>query len=104
MKVHVWIGTSRIAGKGLFAGQAIKKDTIITRYMGTKISKTQSARALAQGNAYICSLNNRYDIDGNTLQNTARHINHSCDPNCVLQTTGRAIWVVALRDIGPEKN
>ena len=99
MKVHVWIGTSRIAGKGLFAGQAIKKDTIITRYCGTKISKTQSARALAQGNAYICSLNNRYDIDGNTLQNTARYINHSCEPNCVLQTTGRAIWVVALRDI-----
>ena len=75
------------------------KDTIITRYLGTKISKAQSARALAQGNAYICSLNDRYDIDGNTLKNTARYINHSCDPNCVLQTTGRAIWVVALRDI-----
>ena len=64
MKVHVWIGTSRIAGKGLFAGQDITKETIITRYLGTKISKAQSAHALAQGNAYICSLNDRYDIDG----------------------------------------
>jgi len=62
MKVQVWIGKSRIAGKGLFAGQAIKKDTIISRYMGTKISKAQSARALAHGNAYICYLNDRYDI------------------------------------------
>jgi uncharacterized protein len=99
MKVHIWIGKSRIAGKGLFAGQDILKETIITRYSGTKIAKAQSAHALAQGNAYICSLNARYDIDGNTLQNNARYINHSCDPNCVLQTTGRALWVVALRDI-----
>ena len=99
MKVQVWIGKSRIAGKGLFAGQAITKDTIISRYRGTKISKAQSARALAHGNAYICYLNNRYDLDGNMLQNPARYINHSCDPNCALQTTGRAIWVVALRDI-----
>src|SRR5712691_5151615 len=68
MKVHIWIGKSRIAGKGLFAGQDINKETIITRYRGTKISKAQSAHALAQGNAYICSLNDRYDIDGNTLK------------------------------------
>ena len=99
MKVQVWIGKSHIAGKGLFAGQAITKDTIISRYIGTKISKEQSARALAHGNAYICYLNDRYDIDGATLQNPARYINHSCDPNCALQTTARAIWVVALRDI-----
>jgi uncharacterized protein len=81
MQVHIWIGKSRIVGKGLFAGQDITKETIITRYMGTKISKEQSARALAQGNAYICSLNDRYDLDGNTLKNQARSINHSCDPN-----------------------
>jgi uncharacterized protein len=99
MKVQVWIGKSRIAGKGLFAGQDITKDTIITRYLGTKISKAHSVRALAHGNAYICHLNDRYDIDGNTLKNIARYINHSCEPNCVLQTTGLAIWVVALRDI-----
>ena len=99
MKVQVWIGKSHIAGKGLFARQDITKDTIIARYLGTKISKAHSARALAHGNAYICHLNDRYDIDGNTLKNITRYINHSCDPNCVLQTTGRAIWVVALRDI-----
>src|SRR5688500_16277284 len=90
-KGQVWIGKSRIAGTGLIDGQAITKDTIISRYRGTKISKAQSARALAHGNAYICYLNNRYDLDGNTLQNPARYINHSCDPNCALQTTGRAI-------------
>jgi hypothetical protein len=48
---------------------------------------------------YICYFNDRYDIDGETLKNKARYINHSCDPNCELQRTSRAIWVVALRDI-----
>ena len=99
MKVQVWIGKSRIAGKGLFAGQAITKDTIIRRYRGTKISKAQSACALAHGNAYICYFNDRYDLDGKTFKNKARYINHSCDPNCELQRTSRAIWVVAIRDI-----
>ena len=35
MKVHVWIGKSRIAGKGLFVGQDITNETIITRYIPT---------------------------------------------------------------------
>jgi hypothetical protein len=41
MKVHIWIGKSRIAGKGLFAGQDILKETIITRYSGSKIAKAR---------------------------------------------------------------
>ena len=60
MKVQIWIGKSRIVGKGLFAGQDITKGTTILRYIGTKISKAQTARALAKGNAYICYLNDRY--------------------------------------------
>ena len=98
-KVQVWVGKSRIAGNGLYAGQEITKGTTIMRYSGTKISKEKSARELAKGNAYICYFNDRYDLDGATLQNTARYINHSCHPNCELQTTSRAIWLVAVRDI-----
>ena len=98
-KVQVWVGKSRIAGNGLYAGQDITKGTTILRYSGTKISKEKSARELAKGNAYICYFNDRYDLDGKTLKNKARYINHSCDPNCELQRTSRAIWVVALRDI-----
>jgi uncharacterized protein len=44
-------------------------------------------------------LTSRYDIDGKTLKNTARYINHSCDPNCEAVVTKRTIWIVALRDI-----
>src|SRR4030095_822848 len=51
------------------------------------------------GNAYIFQFNERYDIDGTTLRNKARYINHSCDPNCETLQTQRAIWIMALRDI-----
>ena len=99
MKVQVWVGKSRIAGQGLFAAQDIKQGTRILPYFGEKISKDESAQRLAQGNVYIFTFNAHTDIDGKTLKNTARYINHSCDPNCEIDMTTRAIWIVALRDI-----
>jgi uncharacterized protein len=99
VKIRVRIGTSRIDRQGLFAAQDIKKDTRILPYVGEKISKAESTRRLAQGNAYIFTFNEWYDIDGKALKNTARYINHSCDPNCEVEITTRTIWVVALRDI-----
>ena len=99
MKIRVRVGTSRIDGQGLFAAQEIKKGIRILPYIGEQIAKAESDRRLAQGNAYIFTFNERYDIDGKTLKNTARYINHSCDPNCAVEITTRTIWIVALRDM-----
>ena len=99
MKIHVRVGPSPIQGQGLFAVQPIKKGTRIIQYVGEKISKEESKKRLVQGNNYIFELNDRWDIDGSPLRNTARYINHSCDPNCDIAITTRTIWVVALRDI-----
>ena len=99
MKVRVQVGKSRIAGQGLFTLQDIKKDTRIIRYVGERISKAESTKRIAEGNVYIFTFSGQYDIDGNVLSNTARYINHSCDPNCITELTRRSIWVIALRDI-----
>jgi SET domain len=48
---------------------------------------------------YIVYLNEQYDIDGETLANTARYINHSCDPNCTVEYTTETLWIVALKHI-----
>ena len=48
---------------------------------------------------YIFGLDERYSIDGKTLKNTARYINHSCDPNCQTEQFGNTIWIVAIKDI-----
>lgn len=81
------------------AAQDIKKGTRIIQYIGEKIDQAESLRRLAAGNAYIFAFNDRYDIDGKTLKNKARYINHACDPNCEAEITRRTIWIVALRDI-----
>jgi len=99
LKVRVRVGKSHIAGQGLFTLQDIKKDTRIMQYVGERISKAESAKRLAQGNVYIFTFSDQYDIDGKVLRNTARYINHSCDPNCEAELTRRSIWIVALRDI-----
>ena len=95
----VRIGNSRIDGQGLFAAQDITKGTRIIAYIGEKITRKESARRLEVGNAYIFHLNYRYALDGETLANTARYINHSCDPNCEVEKTSDILWIVALRDI-----
>ena len=97
--MQVWVGKSRIAGQGLFAAEDITQGTRIIEYIGEKISSQESTRRLAAGNAYIFHLNYRYAIDGETLENTARYINHSCDPNCAVEIIKRTIWIVAVRDI-----
>jgi len=102
----VRVGTSQIDRQGLFATTDIPQGTRIIEYLGEKITKDESARRLANYNTYIFHLNyhydidgDTYDIDGDTLANTARYINHSCDPNCAVETTTETIWIVALRDI-----
>jgi SET domain-containing protein len=93
------VGPSRIAGQGLFAGQDIQQGTKIIRYIGEKITQEESDRRLAAGNVYIFGLDERYSIDGSTPKNTARFINHSCDPNCHTEQFGNTIWIMAIKDI-----
>lgn len=98
-KIRVRVGPSRIAGHGLFAEQDIRQGAKIIRYIGQKITQEESARRVAAGNVYIFGLDECSAIDGSTPKNTARYINHSCDPNCQTEQFGNTIWIVALRDI-----
>jgi SET domain-containing protein len=99
VKVRVRVGKSRIAGQGLFTLQDIPQGTRIMPYVGERITKKESVKRLTQGNAYIFTFSDQYDIDGKVLGNAARYINHSCAPNCDVERTRRRIWIVALRVI-----
>jgi SET domain-containing protein len=95
----VCVGHSCIDRQGLFATQHIPQATRILAYIGEKITRRESARRLEAGNAYIFHVNYRYALDGATFANTARYINHSCEPNCTVEKTDDILWIVALRDI-----
>jgi SET domain-containing protein len=100
---------SAIHGRGVYATRFIPKETQIIEYVGERIGKKESerrgnsqhAKSLKTGDAavYIFTLSKKYDIDGNVPWNTARLINHSCDPNCEAWIVGRKIFIHALRDI-----
>jgi SET domain-containing protein len=102
---------SRIHGRGMFASREIPPGTRIIEYTGERISKAEAMRRemLRQRRAarggdgciYTFELNNRTDIDGRVLWNTARYINHSCSPNCESQIVRGRVWIVALRTIKP---
>lgn len=102
---------SKIHGRGMFASKEIPRGTRIIEYTGERITKAEGwrrelkrqARAERGGDGciYIFELNTKTDIDGSVLWNTARYINHSCDPNCESQITRGRVWIVSLRKIKP---
>jgi SET domain-containing protein len=92
---HLRVGRSR-AGLGLFARVAIRKGQFIARYNGTKI-RTESADDL--DTRYLFEINSRWTIDGGSRRNTARYINHSCQPNAEVYFVGHAIKIRAIRNI-----
>ena len=102
---------SKIHGRGMYAKKEIPRGTRIIEYTGERITKAEGWRrelkrqeraARGQdGCIYIFELNTKTDIDGSVLWNTARYINHSCDPNCESQIARGRVWIVAMRKIQP---
>lgn len=100
---------SAIHQRGIFARTDIPQGTPVIEYIGEKITKAESERrgnALAEKAAktggaavYIFTLNKKYDLDGGKPYNTARLINHSCEPNCEAFISRGKIWIYAKRDI-----
>ena len=93
---------SNINRRGLFANKDIKKDTKIIYYIGKIITKKQTEKDPKFNNGkaiYLFNINNKYDLDGDFAYNTARLINHSCNPNCEVESKGLKLWISSIRDI-----
>ena len=107
------VRNSSIHGRGVYATRLIKKDEKIIEYVGELIDKEESERranvqaekAAKHGDAavYIFTIDEEYDLDGNLPWNTARLINHSCDPNCQAWIDGNRIFIHALKQIKIEE-
>ena len=96
------IKKSKIDNNGLYASCNIKKGTRIIDYKGKVITRKQSEESSKFDNGkaiYLFNLNKKIDLDGDFKFNTARLINHSCDPNCEVTGSGLKVWVYAIKDI-----
>ena len=102
MKKLYKIKKSKIDNRGLYAATNIKKNTKIIEYKGKIITvkETETNPKFDNDKAiYLFNLNKKYDLDGDFKYNTARLINHSCDPNCEVDGVGLKLWIYALKDI-----
>ena len=77
--------------------KSIKAGTKIIYYKGKIITKKETEKNPKYDNdkaIYLFNLNSRYDLDGDFKYNTARLINHSCDPNC--EVDGKVLKIMDL--------
>ena len=66
------------AGLGLFAMEDIPKEQLIIEYTGERITEEEANR---RGGRYLFEVTDELVIDGKGRENTARYINHACEPN-----------------------
>ena len=102
MKKLYKVKKSNIHQRGLCAADDIKKGSKIIEYKGRiiPIKETETNPKFDNEKAiYLFNINKRYDLDGDFKYNTARLINHSCNPNCEVEGKGLKIWIYAIKNI-----
>ena len=93
---------SKISNKGLVATKDIKIDKKIIEYKGRLISKKETESNDKFDNdkhIYLFNINKKYDLDGVYKYNTARLINHSCNPNCEVTGKDTKLWISSIKNI-----
>ncbi len=93
---------SNIDKRGLYASKNINTGEKIIEYVGKLISKKETESNPKFDNEkdiYLFNLNEKWDLDGDYHWNTARLINHSCNPNCEVEGKGLKLWIRAIKDI-----
>jgi SET domain-containing protein len=65
-------------GLGLFTLTPIRVGKRIIEYTGPAMTSEATAR---RGGKYLFAVDEKLTVDGSARSNTARYINHSCQPN-----------------------
>ena len=99
---RIVVRRSGIHGKGVFATVSIPGGTRLIEYKGERISSAESDEMDGESaHTFLFMLDNNEVIDGGRNGNTARWINHSCDPNCEASEEGGRLFIDAMRAIEP---
>lgn len=83
-------------GLGFFTLVPIPADKKIIEYIGPVLSLEET---VGKSSRYFMEIGDDFFIDGNPRSNTARYINHSCEPNSKAYLTGVRVWIWSIRDI-----
>ena len=96
---------SSIHGYGMFARRLIPANIRLIEYKGTLISTAQAEGRYPEvgtpPHTFLFDADKDLYIDAGVQGNSARWINHSCDPNCETVQDGRRIFIETIRAIRP---
>ncbi len=86
MSRSILVRRSPIHGNGVFAATDLPAGKSLIEYRGKLLRHAVADRRYCDnvetGHTFLFVLNDTYVIDGTEGGNSARWINHSCDPNC----------------------
>ncbi len=89
---HFYIGNSKIQGRGLIAGEDIKKSSVITRIKGPAKFKVNKNKREALSHPDWVGVKKNIWIDP---LRPHKFLNHSCNPN----VGAKGVTLIAIRDI-----
>ena len=95
---------SGVHGKGVFALQDLAEGETLIEYVGEVISWPEALRrhphdAAQPNHTFYFHIDENHVIDAKVGGNSSRWINHSCQPNCEAEESGRRMFIKALRNI-----
>ena len=97
----LYVASSRVVGKGLFAGTRIPARAKVGEFEGEVIG-LREARRRAKGRRIVAIVElERHALDATRMKHGFRFINHSCEPNTFFRCTPARAEIYALRDIKP---
>lgn len=86
MRKNYIVRASTIHGRGVFAARNLPPNYTLIQYRGRLLTHAQADASfndnVDSGHTFLFTLNDHYVIDAGAGGNSARWINHSCDPNC----------------------
>jgi SET domain-containing protein len=95
---------SPIHGRGVFALTNIQSGGLLIEYKGEvtswRVASQRNQRnRVEDGHTFFFGLDGGHVIDGARGGNSARWLNHCCEPNCEAEQEGSRVFIRALADI-----
>ena len=84
---------------GVFTGEIIASGERIIEYTGERISYLEAARRSVQPIVYLFWVAPGRIIDGSTGGSGAEFVNHSCEPNLIVDIAEGRVYFVSAREI-----
>jgi uncharacterized protein len=108
---RIAVRSSGVHGKGVFAEVNIAEGEVLVEYKGEIITWPEALRRHPHdpsdpNHTFYFSIDDKHVIDGKVNGNSARWINHSCDPSCEADEQNGRVFIKAMRNIaaGEELN